>query len=175
MAEVRFVIVTEVPPLPEAGVQEFALMVVLVDTVKVVSATADPVPPLATGSTPLTSALSDTALEVRADSFTPSFEAGAAACRMPAAAVAGSLYRKAVPPVAGAAKPALLAVSAGMLPEPATKLIAAGVVPVPVKPGADKATLEVQRFELAVSLGVPVSDVPNDAPAGSVIAPVLAL
>jgi hypothetical protein len=45
----------------------------------------------ADGSTPLTSAVRLTAEEVIADSFTPSPVAGAAACRMPAVTVAGSL------------------------------------------------------------------------------------
>ncbi len=76
------------------------------------------------------------AVSVTADSLTPSFVAGAAAVKIPAVAVAGGFHRYAVPPVAGAAQPALFAVSAGMLPVPAIKDIAAGVVPEPVKTGA---------------------------------------
>src|SRR6185312_9663489 len=71
-------------------------------------------------------------MEVTADSLTPSFVAGAATRRMPCVIVAGNFRRYEVPPVAGAARPALLAGSAGMLPAPAGRLSAEGVVPVPV-------------------------------------------
>lgn len=92
-------------------------------------------PTLPMGSWPVTSAARFTAEEVSADSFTPSPVAGAAACRMPAVIVAGIFIRYAVPPVAGAAKPAELAASVGMLPVPATKEWMPGVVPVLVKDG----------------------------------------
>jgi hypothetical protein len=80
---------------------------------------------------------------VTADSWTPSAVAGAAAWRRPTTAVAGNLYRNAVPPVAGAAKPAELAGNAAMLPVPATRDTLPGAVPVPVKPGAAMDSVDV--------------------------------
>lgn len=105
---------------------------------------------MACGSRPVTSAEARLTAElVIADSFTPSFVAGAAACRMPAVAVAGSLYRYAVPPVTGAAKPAELDGSVAMLPVPAGKETPDGVVPVPWKNGDAIGSVEVTVVPLS--------------------------
>ena len=140
LAKANVKAIVEVTPVMVVAVGDVHVLAEIDDVgIAIVTLPIGGLPPFATGSTPLTSAVRLTAPIVQSDSFTPSTPIpGATTWMMPAADVAGSLKRYGVPPLAGPTNPAVPEPRLGNDPVPCARLTYPEVVPVPITAGVIK-------------------------------------